>query len=274
MIGTAATSEGLRALDELAPAHLLSLAAMLDGGALSPPYAVSSIQAVAPAGRERALHTILARLDKAGMAPAHIALLARAVARERERAERVADRVALVWTGPEAVASETRDTSVVVRELFERSRRSVLVSGYVVHGGKTVFGPLAARMHEVPSLAVRVLLNVSRPDGDEREEVHVVADFARRFAREHWPGERAPALFYDPRGLALDRKKRAVLHAKCVVVDDEVALVTSANLTGAAQFRNVEAGVLLRDRRLAVRLRTHFDVLIDHGHLVQAGWVS
>jgi phosphatidylserine/phosphatidylglycerophosphate/cardiolipin synthase-like enzyme len=42
-----------------------------------------------------------------------------------------------------------------------------------------------------------------------------------------------------------------VLHAKAVVADDEDVFVTSANLTQAALDRNIEVGLLVRDRALA-----------------------
>lgn len=262
----------LAALEGLTPTHLSSLAAALEGGTLAPPYTVPAVRRVVPDARASALVDMLTHLHGCGIPPAHVAFLARAVAIERDRATRVADRVALVWTGPEVSASETRDTSVVVRELFERARRSVLVTGYVVYGGKTVFEPLAARMDAVPELDARVFLNVARQDDDMRDAQNVLHDFAQRFAMEHWPGERRPRIFHDPRSLVLEQKERAVLHAKCVVVDDEVAFVTSANLTGAAQYRNVEAGVLIEDAQFARRLRTQFDVLVEHRYLQAVPW--
>jgi phosphatidylserine/phosphatidylglycerophosphate/cardiolipin synthase-like enzyme len=58
-----------------------------------------------------------------------------------------------------------------------------------------------------------------------------------------------------------------VLHAKAVVVDDEVVFVTSANLTEAALDRNIEVGLLVRDPALAASLSSHFRGLIDRGLL-------
>lgn len=54
-----------------------------------------------------------------------------------------------------------------------------------------------------------------------------------------------------------------MLHAKALVVDDEAAFVTSANLTEAAFDRNIEVGVLSRDRTVAASLAKHFRVLIE-----------
>jgi phosphatidylserine/phosphatidylglycerophosphate/cardiolipin synthase-like enzyme len=54
-----------------------------------------------------------------------------------------------------------------------------------------------------------------------------------------------------------------VLHAKAVVADDEAVFVTSTNLTEAALDRNIELGVLLRDRALALTVSGYFRSLID-----------
>jgi phosphatidylserine/phosphatidylglycerophosphate/cardiolipin synthase-like enzyme len=57
------------------------------------------------------------------------------------------------------------------------------------------------------------------------------------------------------------------MHAKTVVFDRNVSFVTSANFTGAAQGRNIEAGVLLRQPSLAARLHGYFGGLNGTGVL-------
>ena len=47
-----------------------------------------------------------------------------------------------------------------------------------------------------------------------------------------------------------------------MVVDDERVFVTSANLTEAALDRNIEIGLLVRDRALALGVTSHFRGLI------------
>ena len=54
-----------------------------------------------------------------------------------------------------------------------------------------------------------------------------------------------------------------VLHAKAVVADDESVFITSANLTAAAWDRNIEMGLLVRDRGLAATTVIHFRTLIE-----------
>jgi phosphatidylserine/phosphatidylglycerophosphate/cardiolipin synthase-like enzyme len=78
--------------------------------------------------------------------------------------------------------------------------------------------------------------------------------FSQKFRTREWPGSRLPEIYYDPRSLELDAEKRASLHAKCVVIDNKLAFVSSANFTGAAQERNIEIGVLIRSKSFAQRL--------------------
>jgi phosphatidylserine/phosphatidylglycerophosphate/cardiolipin synthase-like enzyme len=73
-------------------------------------------------------------------------------------------------------------------------------------------------------------------------------------------------VFYDPRALEQEGPS-GVLHAKAVVTDDEAVFVTSANLTEAALDRNIELGLLVRDRTLAASVSSHFRGLIDRGLL-------
>jgi phosphatidylserine/phosphatidylglycerophosphate/cardiolipin synthase-like enzyme len=116
-------------------------------------------------------------------------------------------------------------------------------------------------MDECPDLAVRLFLHIGRDWRDTRHESEVVREFGDVFRKE-WPGARHPEIFYDPRTFAPEAANRATWHAKCVLVDDNVAFVTSANFTEWAHLRNVEAGVLVRDRRFASQLRAQFEGLI------------
>ena len=158
--------------------------------------------------------------------------------------------------------SHSRDTSVVVQELFGGAEHEVLVSTFVVQHVADVFRPLALRMDRVPSLRVRIFLHVGREWRETSEDSELLREFADHL-RADWPGERRPEVYYDPRGLSSDPAARATWHAKCVVIDDELALVTSANFTEWAQQRNVEAGVLIRNRPFAMQLRQQFESLVQ-----------
>ena len=189
------------------------------------------------------------------------------LAQERERVAAARGSIDLVWTGPEVEGMHNRETGAAVRELFSTAKQAVLAVGYAIHQGKEVLAPLAANLDRNPGLEVRMVVDIQRAFGDTTGEHDLVARYAAQFRREQWPGATLPAVFYDPRSLALDTEQRSSMHAKCVVVDRSVAFVTSANFTAAAQQRNFELGLLVRDVDLSRSVCDHFDALVRAGVL-------
>jgi phosphatidylserine/phosphatidylglycerophosphate/cardiolipin synthase-like enzyme len=155
----------------------------------------------------------------------------------------------------------------VLRELFTEAEHRVLVVGFAVHQGREIFAALADRMRHRPDLAVRLCLDVRRAPGDTTRSNALLHRFAERFVRQEWPGPRLPDLFYDPRSLAQGESLRASLHAKCVVVDGVKAFVGSANLTEAAQLRNIEIGLVATNALIAGTVERHIEALIAGGNL-------
>lgn len=159
-----------------------------------------------------------------------------------------------------------------MRELFSIAEERVLVVGFVVHQGRRVFHALAARMDQRPKLRVRLCLDIARRPGDTSRASGVLERFAARFRDQEWPGTRLPEVYYGPRALALEPHARASLHAKCVAVDGHTALLGSANLTEAAQQRNIEVGLLVRTPAVARALESHFNGLIGSLFLKSLPW--
>jgi phosphatidylserine/phosphatidylglycerophosphate/cardiolipin synthase-like enzyme len=172
----------------------------------------------------------------------------------------------LVWSGPEVPGVHARNTRNVIEELLGSAERSVWASTYAFFDGPKAFEVLARRMEERPELQVTLLLNIQRKGGDTAAVDHLVRKFSERFWKKEWPGAVKPRVFYDPRSIELTGRS-GVLHAKALVVDEEAVFVTSANLTEAALDRNIELGILVRDRPLALSISSHFRLLIDRGLL-------
>lgn len=247
------------AFDGMSAASLRALVHALKAGQLSTPATRMALRRVAPACPEPAIDEILS-LSADGMKPLHMAALLSAVADAIEA--RLSSAAELVWTGPETAVAHSRDTSVVLSELFQSAKHSVIVSTFVVHQPQIVFRALADRMAEVPELRVQLFVHVGRDQRDNRHESEILREFATDL-RARWPGESRPSLYYDPRSLSSNPADRATWHAKVVVVDDEASLVTSANFTAWAQQRNVEAGVLVRNSAFARQLRQQFEGLVQ-----------
>lgn len=246
------------ALLALPPAIRERLRTTLRSGFLAPPYENDAVRAEldcsdAEAG---AVGEALRGLDRAGVPPAGCAEWLRAF----EETLRSVPGPELVWSGPEVPGLHGRATRQVVEELFGGAGRSLMVSSFVFFDGPRAFDRLARRMDETPNLEVTLLLNLRRRRGDLSPE-ETVRQFADRFWQKDWPGERRPQVFYDPRSLEPEGEG-GVLHAKAVVADEETVFVTSANLTEAAFDRNIELGLVVRDRARAVSVAGRFRALI------------
>jgi len=250
-------------------ADLRELAAAIRSRRISAPYSnyqVSRILAPKLAAEIAISLQELARLD---FDEQQIATVLDLLLRDRTNGRKHDPPIELVTSGPEAPGIANRDTSVVVRELFAHANKTVLVVGYAVHQGASVFQALAQRMEAIHDLEVRLFLNIARPDGDTTAAEIIVSRYTQRFRDSQWPkGCRLPQVFYDPRSLAED--KRSSLHAKCVVVDSEHVFVSSANFTQAGQERNIEVGLKIQSAWLAGRLTRHFQLLQEYNLAVRA----
>lgn len=247
------------AFEGASAATLRAIGSALRSGQLAVPLSPLAIMRIAPSCSEAGARELI-RLSNEGMQSAHLALLTDAFATAVEA--KLASGAELVWTGPESSVSHSRDTSVVVTELFRAATASVLVSTFVVHQADAVFKPLADRMAEIPGLRVQLFVHVGRANRDTRHESEILREFATDLAGK-WPGPTRPLLYYDPRSLSMNAQERATWHAKVVVIDDERAFVTSANFTEWAQQRNVEAGVLIRNAEFTRQLRQQFEGLVQ-----------
>ena len=173
--------------------------------------------------------------------------------------------VELVWTGPEARGSATRETGVVLRRLLAGARREVLLAGYTFTHGEDLLRPLYEVMRDHGVRAI-VVLDLPNPGARVAVEDHVVRHVGNFFQRNWRFGPPLPEVYYDPRTVK-PKPEYSNMHAKCVVVDGELALVGSANFTKAAQKQNLEVGVLVRDRELAERLGSQWIGMIEDGLL-------
>ena len=202
----------------------------IERGSILPPLTASKLQAAGLGDPDLGW---LAGLDREGA----LAVLRAVIA---ERTHRPVPRLELVWTGPEAIVSPARDTAVVVRELFDRAQKSVLVAGFSFDHGAQLLEPLHRAMRD-RAVDASIYLHVS------------TLDDGQRFLDRNWPfGPPRPRLYHDPRTLAVPQL--ANLHAKCVVVDGEFSFIGSANFTDRGHTRNIEVGVVIEDRSFAAHL--------------------
>jgi phosphatidylserine/phosphatidylglycerophosphate/cardiolipin synthase-like enzyme len=256
----------------LSRSALVGLAVALETERLTAPFFAARLTDEVPSRQRQAVALELQHLAQMGMQGHQIAYMLRLLAQERSTAQQQRDQIDLVWTGHEVLNSESRDTRVVVRELFSMAKHSVLISSYAIDKGRKsreLFQPLAAKMDENLDLRVRMFLNIQRPYQNKTPDSVLLREFADDFCKQVWPGQRRPEVFHDPRSLSTDVGPKACLHAKSVVIDGEHLLVTSANFTEAAHERNIEVGALIHDPQLSLALLTQFESLVAQNRLRQ-----
>ncbi|MFF0145387.1 phospholipase D-like protein [Amycolatopsis sulphurea] len=134
-----------------------------------------------------------------------------------------------VWTMPGNEATIGHLTSEFHR-LVQAARQSVVCATYNFEPTSQMWKVLEEAS---PQLGVVVTVYV---DGDKADAAKVKAQFPR-------------ATIY--RSAQLINGKHVVSHAKFIVIDHEVLMLTSANFSFSAENRNVEFGLLVRDSALA-----------------------
>lgn len=250
-----------QAIYRLSLDNLRALAASLRSGPLSLGLSKRSVAQVAASEAEELL-AYLRGLSEAGLTPAQSALVIEAIADTRNASNEPGQAVDLILSGPQLPGVPLSDTIATVRTLVATAGRELILVGYAVHNAKPIFELIASRMAADHALRVVFCLDISRRHGDTSLESEIVRRFAHEFREKHWPWQHLPELYYDPRSLSDDPLRRSSLHAKCVIADQDRAIITSANFTEAAWLRNIELGVLVNYAPLVVRLGAYIDGLI------------
>ncbi|WP_328865166.1 DISARM system phospholipase D-like protein DrmC [Streptomyces sp. NBC_00304] len=176
-------------------------------------------------------------------------LIGAAKARQTLRSEREVD---VVWTGPSSAVQTARLTTAVVSELIDSATTELLLVSYASYPPAS----LSAALASAATRGVEVSLLLEQQTDNPRFTGST--GFSRLpVTRLRWPAQH--------------REPGAALHAKIIVVDRQVALIGSANLTGHAFEKNFECGILLRDASSARAIADHIDSLREAGVLTVTG---
>jgi cardiolipin synthase len=176
------------------------------------------------------------------------ALAAASAAVTRLRWDQMLD---VVWTGPESDVDTTRLTAAVIVELLGEAQREVLLVSYATRSEQRVTAAISLAIGRGVDVTVLLERNADNPSYLARGQPFAELEL-RRLA---WP--------------AAGRPPGAALHAKLIVVDNDIALVGSANITGRAMETNLECGVLIRGGRQPQLIRDHIFGLLRQGCLVR-----
>ncbi|PTL78076.1 DISARM system phospholipase D-like protein DrmC [Vitiosangium sp. GDMCC 1.1324] len=158
--------------------------------------------------------------------------------------------VELVWTGPTTRFVPTRRTEQVLLDLIASATTDLFLVSFVaydVHSVVTAMNEAASR-----GVRLRVLIEASKEHGGTLDKDLVPKMRASIPTAEVFTWRERPEPFVDGK-----------VHAKVAVVDGARTFITSANLTGHALEKNMEAGVLINGGPVPKTLRDHLQALID-----------
>lgn len=234
----------------VSPAKVRMVASALRGlGDSSAAPAVNTL-ADTPAARA-AVGRVLAAWGQVHASSDAVAGMLLGATEARRRIEDEAN-VELVWTGPTTRFVPTRRTEQVLLDLIRGAEHDLFLVSFVAYNVASV----AVALNEAAARGVRLMALFEAPN-------------ARGGTLDYDPAARMRALVPDM--VTFNWKDRAEffvdgkVHAKVAVADAGRAFITSANLTGAALERNMEAGVLFHGGSIPKALRDHLQALVDVG---------
>lgn len=155
----------------------------------------------------------------------------------------------LVWTGPTTPFVSARRTEQSLLQVINAAEHTLFITSFVAYDVSTIVKALNAAAAR--GVAISMLLELSQDHGgsisfDAIGKMSALVPAARLYA---WREKADP--FSDGR-----------VHAKVAVADGRVCFITSANLTGHAMEKNMEAGVLISGGVIPKLLADHLQSLV------------
>lgn len=160
----------------------------------------------------------------------------------------------LVWTGPTTPFVSARRTEQALLQVINSAEQSLFITSFVAYDVSTIVKALNAANDR--GVSISMLLELSQDHGGSIAfnaigKMRELVPSARLYA---WNDKADP--FSDGR-----------VHAKVAVADGKICFITSANLTGYAMEKNMEAGVLISGGHIPRLLNDHLLSLV-HTKLV------
>jgi len=201
-----------------------------------------------PAART-ALDDLLSRWDRAAVSGAVLAGILLGAAHARQQTLRESN-IELVLTGPTTPYVAARRTEQVLLDIIRRTDRDLFLVSFVAYDVPSVINELNTAASRGVELRVLLEAGVAQGGSLDIDPVDMI--------RSRVPS--AVAYTWADRSSSFAEGR---VHAKVVVADGRTAFLTSANLTGHALAKNMEAGVLINGGVIPANLRSHLHALID-----------
>lgn len=196
-----------------------------------------------------ALDRLIAAWEETGVSGDVLGGILVGAAFAREQAQRESS-VELVWTGPTTPFVATRRTEQVLLDLIGHAQRDLFLVSFVAYDVSSVVDALNAAAAR--GINIQILLETSSGHGGSLS-LDPIATMRRCV-----PSATLYVWIDRPAPFAEGR-----VHAKVAVADGATAFLTSANLTGHALEKNMEAGVVISGGHVPKGLRAHLHALIE-----------
>ena len=156
----------------------------------------------------------------------------------------------LVWTGPTTPFVSARRTEQALLEVINSAKQYLFITSFVAYDVSSIVKSLNAANDR--GVVISMLLELSQDQGgsitfDAIGKMKSLVPAAKLYA---WRDK-------------ADQFSDGRVHAKVAVADGRMCFITSANLTGHAMEKNMEAGVLISGGRIAKLLDEHLRSLVD-----------
>lgn len=154
----------------------------------------------------------------------------------------------ILWTGPKSTTVPVRRMEQSLCELIDSAKEKLLIVSFVAYKADKIYTAIRSAIER--GVHVSFLTEASKENGGSLDVDPTVA-LKKKFPEAEFYRWENPDLAHP-----------AVVHVKCAIADECKALVTSANLTGAAMENNMELGLMISSRRVASRMTAHFAALV------------
>jgi cardiolipin synthase len=156
----------------------------------------------------------------------------------------------LVWTGPTTPFVSTRRTEQALLQVIEAATHTLFITSFVAYDVSTIVKALNTAIDR--GVVISMLLELSQDHGgsitfDAIGKMKDLVPAAKLYA---WRDKE-------------DTFSDGSVHAKVAVADSRICFITSANLTGYAMEKNMEAGVLITGGPIPPLLHNHLKSLVD-----------
>lgn len=197
---------------------------------------------------KKALDDLIAAWKNVSVTPAELGamLVAGSAAYHHAKGEQ---EVELVWTGPSSQLVATRKTEQALLEVIDAATERLFITSFVAYNVASIMSALNRATDR--GVEISMLLESSDKHGGG------ISIDAIAHMRTALPSARI--YFWRDKDEIFTGGK---VHAKVAACDGQLCFISSANLTGHAMERNMEAGVLIRGGALPRRLHDHLEALV------------